>query len=456
MRTLPKPLRFLASIQLGIFIIVALGFVTAAGTIVEARFDTEVAAKLVYHAWPMYLSLGLLCVCLIAVMVDRWPWRLHHLAFVTAHIGILIMLFGAWVTQRFGIDGSMAFPIGQERNRVAIRDKEIAVYASIGGTEVRPIFQKDINFIAYPPSDQRPYVIHVGSEKIEVLEYQHFAFRESEMKVSDKAMDGPAVRFELQNPRVNLTEWLRKESHRQFSHLDLGPARVVLTTGEYAPSGNNEIVLRPLNENSLEMKIFDKEKKLKLIKKISQSETVETGWMGLRFRLLRFLPKSREVLNYTKAETNSPMAQPAIRFRFNNEQYWLGANSLVRLYKEQSMYILSFGQKQLALPFALRLKEFRMDRYEGTTRAATYESDVEVPGKGTVTISMNEPLKEGGFTFYQSSFEQDEMGKPTMSVLSVNHDPGRWLKYLGSFLTVLGCILLFYFKRIGRKPARTT
>ena len=92
-----------------------------------------------------------------------------------------------------------------------------------------------------------------------------------------------------------------------------------------------------------------------------------------------------------------------------------------------------------------------MDRYQGTMRAASYESDVQVKQNGVsgekTTISMNEPLKYNGFTFYQSSFQQDDFGRPTMSILSVNRDPGRPWKYLGSLLIVLGAIHLFYFKR---------
>ena len=61
-----------------------------------------------------------------------------------------------------------------------------------------------------------------------------------------------------------------------------------------------------------------------------------------------------------------------------------------------------------------------------------------------VLISMNEPLDYQGYTFYQSSFQEDEMGKPIASVLSVNYDPGRWIKYIGSLLIVFGAIHLFY------------
>jgi hypothetical protein len=61
---------------------------------------------------------------------------------------------------------------------------------------------------------------------------------------------------------------------------------------------------------------------------------------------------------------------------------------------------------------------------------------------------MNEPMKKAGLTFYQSSFQEDEKGQPTHSVFSVNKDPGRFLKYLGSLLIFLGIFMLFYFKDI--------
>ena len=56
---------------------------------------------------------------------------------------------------------------------------------------------------------------------------------------------------------------------------------------------------------------------------------------------------------------------------------------------------------------------------------------------------MNKPLEYGGYTFYQASYQVEE-GAPPISVLSVNYDPGRWLKYVGSMLLVLGIVIMFY------------
>src|SRR6185312_312382 len=137
-------LRFLASIRLAVFIILSLGVVTAIGTITEARFDAEVARKLVYQSVYMYTVLALLAINLIAVMIDRWPWKQHHTGFVLAHVGILFIMFGAGLTQRYGIDGTMSLGLGQERHSITVREHELNVYSSLDGGDFRNMFQSEV------------------------------------------------------------------------------------------------------------------------------------------------------------------------------------------------------------------------------------------------------------------------------------------------------------------------
>jgi cytochrome c biogenesis protein ResB len=97
-------------------------------------------------------------------------------------------------------------------------------------------------------------------------------------------------------------------------------------------------------------------------------------------------------------------------------------------------------------------------RYQGTSRAKEYASLVSVLKNGEAIpaapesqektlISMNEPMKYNGYTIYQASFQEDEMGKPVASVFSVNKDPGRPIKYLGSLVLSFGIVWLFYQRR---------
>jgi hypothetical protein len=113
----------------------------------------------------------------------------------------------------------------------------------------------------------------------------------------------------------------------------------------------------------------------------------------------------------------------------------------------RNVYV-NFGKKRITLPFALRLDRFHIGTDPGTRKAASYESMVTVQDKGisvgdSTKISMNEPLHYGGYTFYQASYSL-EAGRPPVSVFSVNFDPGRWIKYLGSLILVLGISLMFY------------
>ena len=58
---------------------------------------------------------------------------------------------------------------------------------------------------------------------------------------------------------------------------------------------------------------------------------------------------------------------------------------------------------------------------------------------------MNEPFKQSGFTLYQSSYELSP-GRPEVSIFSVNRDPGRWVKYIGSLILSIGIILYVFMK----------
>ena len=88
-------------------------------------------------------------------------------------------------------------------------------------------------------------------------------------------------------------------------------------------------------------------------------------------------------------------------------------------------------------------------------QAASYESFVKVydaQGIQNEHVYMNNPLKKGKFTFYQSSYFSLNNKKEYASVLSVNYDPGRWLKYLGSLFLVLGSILHYLKRKKVSKP----
>ena len=94
------------------------------------------------------------------------------------------------------------------------------------------------------------------------------------------------------------------------------------------------------------------------------------------------------------------------------------------------------------LPFSLTLNNFRREVYPGTNMPKEYESRVTI-NDGDITwpaiISMNEPLRYGGYTFYQSSTVRDKDGEP-ISILSVVTNRGWIFPYVSGVLLAFGLI----------------
>ncbi len=95
-------------------------------------------------------------------------------------------------------------------------------------------------------------------------------------------------------------------------------------------------------------------------------------------------------------------------------------------------------------PFSIKLLDFRFDKYVGTNEAKNFSSLVKLvdPSKGIdrkILISMNNPLRYSGRTFYQSSFFQDETG----TVLTVVENPGWMIPYICCMMVGIG--MLYHF-----------
>lgn len=109
---------------------------------------------------------------------------------------------------------------------------------------------------------------------------------------------------------------------------------------------------------------------------------------------------------------------------------------------------LNMGAKVINLPFSLKLIHFDLERYPGSNTPSSYASDVELTDKSAgiqsmpYRIYMNHVLDYKNYRFFQSSYDKDERG----TVLSVNHDPGTLLTYIGYLLLAIGMIWNLFAK----------
>lgn len=444
----------LASVKLAVFIILGLAIITSVGTFVEAKYDAYAARKLVYDTWWMYSIMGLLIVNLLAVMLDRWPWKKRHASFVLAHIGIIVLLFGSWLTMKYGLDGSMRIGIGESNNLVQLPETDLVVYTSFDGDRYTKTFEEEVDFFKYPPTEKKPKIIPAYESKIEIIDYQKYVLPSKKVIAGEVGKAGAGLRFQLQNPNVNVIEWLVQRKPNALTTHNFGPAQIHLGAAPTEGRGVNEIFLTP-NADGLKYVVFQKDQKKPLkTGTVKEGDTFDPGFkMALQFRVLRYLPAAAEDWDLQPSERPTPLTTSAVKIRFDGKDHWVLLNDMTKLFTNNAVYLLTYGNRRVDIGFKLDLVNFEVNRYQGTMRAMAYESVVKIPDGSEHIISMNEPLKHKGLTIYQASFQEEE-GRPVASIFSVNQDPGRFTKYLGSLIISLGIILLMWFKHLDFKLAK--
>ena len=179
--------------------------------------------------------------------------------------------------------------------------------------------------------------------------------------------------------------------------------------------------------------------------------------LGLRFRL-KGLPKVSGVdgnamdVPGMEVEFRDKAGKSLGKYIFSVIMYMQGTSEFFQditvddkkfnlMMRNKRQYLYSIGSSK---PVRLKLIDFRHDTYIGTNVPKNYSSlvhliDEEKEIDRKVLISMNNPLRYTGRTFYQSSFAPDETG----TVLQVVSNPGWMLPYLCCVIVGIGMLFQF-------------
>jgi hypothetical protein len=177
-----------------------------------------------------------------------------------------------------------------------------------------------------------------------------------------------------------------------------------------------------------------KEYKLVPVKESSGVEEARVSLPGLiaEFKSLDDKPLGKYMLSHRMYIERNPAFEQEIS---------IGDKSHKLMFRNRRDYLYSKDSKK---PVSIKLIDFRHDTYLGTSVAKNFSSLVNLSDeeKGIdrkVLISMNNPLRYSGRTFYQQSFAPDESG----TVLQVVHNPGWMIPYL--CCVIVGVGMLFQF-----------
>jgi len=192
---------------------------------------------------------------------------------------------------------------------------------------------------------------------------------------------------------------------------------------------------------------------------LKEGEKIATGWMGLEFTVETFYPHAERKRFYTpepnisQSKAAFPVVQLELSKNGKTKSFWLTQDTPEGAALDGETFRLAYSKKREPLSFKLTLKDFKVEEYPGTSRPASFESQVVLRDdfrgvQKEVRIAMNEPLIYQGMRVFQASYSRAP-GEPDVSVFAVAYDPGIFLKYTGASIMVAGIITMFYTRRFS-------
>ncbi|MDR1491239.1 MAG: cytochrome c biogenesis protein ResB [Planctomycetaceae bacterium] len=119
-----KILRRCGSMVVAILLTSALMAILAWATFVENAYGAQVSRFVIYRSWWFDAIVGLLAGNILCSMTSQLQWR--RLPFLAAHLGILLLILGCFITSRWGIEAQLTVFEGElSRFAQKISDGEI-------------------------------------------------------------------------------------------------------------------------------------------------------------------------------------------------------------------------------------------------------------------------------------------------------------------------------------------
>ncbi len=429
-------------------VILMLLFAVACGyaTFIENDYGTMTAKAEIYNALWFEILLGLLAVNLVLNIVKFKMYTLKKAPIFIFHIAFLVILFGAAITRYVGFEGSMHIREGESASVMSSSDTFFSVYASSNDKNAS---SEQKVYLSKKSSNRlnSSLVVDGKAVEVEMLEYIPDAV---EMIVEDKqngtAMASVMISAGGRGEPVILKQGEAYESENFVLDFDSNESFDKPVISVFVENGTL-FMKHPMALNFLKMDDGSKGELAISEKGPFTTRTLFTNGNS-SFVLREFLPHASKKLISNPKATAKQAGADAFRFQVSVAD----KSEVVTLFgmagalpRESHTVIngvdvhLSYGAKEIQIPFEILLKDFQLDRYPGSMSPASYASEVVLVDKEQkiempYRIFMNNILTHRGYRFFQASYDQDEQG----TVLSVNNDPGTLPSYIGYFLLGLG------------------
>lgn len=270
------------------------------------------------------------------------------------------------------------------------------------------------------------------------------------------APNNPAVSFALAGPEgtdAHLLFALHPEiaAMHGWAHAIKVEATYTHPANEALPPNTIALVLAPSGELAAVMTGAAGERQV--IRPVALGTRYTPPWSSDAFTVTAFHPRAVIIphISNRSDEVKAEMLHVVAREGGETAEAWVGLRGTAPLALGKEPLEVEYRPDERALPFTVKLLDFRKIDYPGIDMAAGFESDVQLTDsqRGLFlmrTIKMNEPLRYRGYSLFQSSYIP---GAVETTILSVRNDPGTPLVYAGFLIVIGGMVTMF----MGRLPS---
>lgn len=407
----------------------------------------------VYHSAWFVTGLFLLALSTLVCSTPKMSLRLARAGFTITHVSLVVLAASYAVSQAFGVRGVMQIFEGQSSRIFWERTARSGAAGSENRKAIELPFDvrlDDFRLEYYPPGPGYLIVFEADGHAHEVVAVRPQATARSpsgqytvrilevvpdyiydatanSLRSRSSRFENPAVRVQLEGPLAKRVEtWVYQRSPAEANRFsDQEPGRIVL-------AATDGVVLGTLEAR--------------------EGQMLRVGQPPVQVTVARVLPhfvmdtESRQAVSRSAAWENPAALLHVVLPDATTEAFWVFAR------------FPDFTTARSALPFAVSyqpgaesadvaaLLALQRDdlpvllRYSpGEPQIKSYISEVSVLVAGEVVhqqaIFVNGPMKYGGYTFYQQSYDAE---RQAYTILEVKTDPGLPGIYLGCILLCLG------------------
>ena len=348
-------------------------------TFVENDFGTSAAQKVIYQTKWFELLLMLFSGALIANiyrfrLISQKKW-----AILTFHLAMIVIILGAGITRYTGYEGIMHIREGSASN--TFTSTEMYLQVEVKTNNKRYVFEKPANFASLGNNAfQESYALDGKILTIEGLDFipnpkEELVFDESGVPILKIVVAGAGGRedyFVRQGEVKRIAGQLFN-----FSQQDI-PGSVMLSMQGDKPMirvGQPAQIMQMSTRQTFELQPNVTQEIL-----LRSMYTLESG----QFVFGDYSPSGRlDIASSARKMTNESMGGLQLRMGFEGQETEMlvfGRKGIVGPVKQAVLgnaeISVSYGAKNVTLPFSLALRDFIMERYPGTNSAASYASEV--------------------------------------------------------------------------------